>query len=375
MIKNLNFIDIVRYFYSLSNFKKNEKIPIFDFHVDTFLNLLDEIVNMINDIFDILSYFKVSTKGLMNFLVFILLIFVAVSHFKKELGPDCEKGFSRFFVAFLAFLMFSTFFDFGYSLTIKIMWDQYLNGIIPDYVYYDTKDILWGISYGLGFLNKFIAFILLFSAIEIKLLNKKSNFKFLIFAIIFLVGIFLFAIANIVLYYTIGDPYLYFTEVGLGYQISKLVLDILTNLNYIIIAIAIRILLRKTGNENESLKVYTKSISIGVLFLFNLHSIVQIFQNVRYFIKYIFNSNGYFVYNDLLDLISYGLFFLSSLLFIIGIIVLTLGAIKTLSVPLTFSKPKSVIKKIPRKVANKCSECGAPIPVGVEFCTNCGHHL
>lgn len=316
-------------------------------------------------IFEFLSYSKVGTEGIMNFLVFILLIVVIVSNMKKELAPDCKKGFSKFFVAVLVFLMFSTFFDFAYSLTYKIMYDLVYNGELDYFDFYYTIRILWGVTYGLSFLNQFIAFILLFSAIEIKLFNKKSNFKFLIFAIIFLVGIFLFTIANIVLYYTIG---------GLGYQISRLVLAVLTSLNYIIIAIAIRVLLRKTGKENESLKVYTKSISIGVLFLFNLHSIVQIFQIVRSFISYIFYSNEYFVYNDLLNLIFYGLFFLSSLLFIIGIIVLALGAIKTMSVPLTFSKTKGV-KGIPRKIANSCPKCRAPIPAGAEFCTNCGHHF
>ena len=321
---------------------------------------------MINDIFDFLSYLKVSTEGLMNFLVFILLILIIAKNMKMELAPDCKKGFSKFFVAVLVFLMFSTFFDFCYSLTYKIMSDLVVSGELDFFDFYYTMRIVWGVTYGLAFLNKFIAFILLFSAIEIKLLYKKTNFKFLIFAIIFLIGIFLFTVANIVISYTIG---------GMGYQISRLVLDVLTNLNYIIIAIAIRILLRKTGKENELLKVYTKPISIGVLLLFNLHSIVKIFQIVRSFISYIFYSNDYHVYNDLLNLIFYGLFLISSLLFIIGIILLSVGAIKTMSVPLTFSKQKGGIKKIPRRVVNSCPECSNPLPAGAEFCTNCGHHI
>ena len=319
------------------------------------------------DIYEFMSYSKVGIEGLMNFLVFVLLIVVGVSNLKKELGPDCNKGFKRFFVAFLIFSMFSTFFNFAYSLTEIIMRGLVESGELDIYDYFYTIHIVWGITYGLAFLNQFIASILLFSAIEIKLLNKKSKFKFLIFAIIFLGGIFLFTIAQIVLYYTIG---------GLGYQISWLVLAVLTNLNYIIIAIAIRILLKKTAKENESLKVYTKSISIGVLFLFNFHSIVQIFQNVRNLISYIFYSYDYYEYSDLLIWIFYGLFFLSSLLFIIGIIVLAVGAIKTMSTPLTFSRQKGAkgAKEIPRKDINSCPECGAPIPPLAEFCTNCGHH-
>ncbi len=315
---------------------------------------------------ELLSYSKVTLDGLMNLLVFILLIVVVVKIMKKELAPGCKKGFSKFFIAFLVFLMFSTFFDFAYSLTDKIMYDLLIASEIDFYDFYYTMNIVWGVTYGLSFLNQFIAYILLFSAIEFKLLNKKTKFKFLIFAIIFLVGIFLFTIAIIILSYTIG---------GMGYQISRLVLGVLTSFNYIIIAIAIRVLLKKTGKENESLKVYTKSISIGVLLLLNFNSIIHIFQNVRIFLSDLFDLYGYFDYNALLNMISYGLFFLSSIIFIIGIIVLTMGAIKTMSVPLAFAKEKGTAKKIPRKTARTCSQCDAPITPGSDFCTNCGNHF
>ncbi|MHA1719003.1 MAG: hypothetical protein ACTSXK_05730 [Promethearchaeota archaeon] len=68
-----------------------------------------------------MDYLTIGINGLMNFLVFILLIVVAVSNSKKELNPGCKKGFKRFFVAVLVFLMFSTFFELAYIITKKIM--------------------------------------------------------------------------------------------------------------------------------------------------------------------------------------------------------------------------------------------------------------
>ncbi len=322
------------------------------------------MINMIlMEIDELLEYLRIGTNGLMVFLVFILLIVVGVSNLKKEIGLECKKGFSRFFVVVLVFLMFSTVFDFGFSLTNKILSNQvdWRDPYSISY-FYNTIRMIWGITFGLGFLNKLIAFLLLFISIEIYLFKRKTKGKFIILGIVLLGGTFIITLVKIALYYSIG---------GIGSAITNLTVGVLTSLNYIILAIVIRILLKKTAKENESLKVYTKSISIGVLFLFNLHSIVQIFQDVRIFISYMFDSYDFYEYVDLLNLISYGLFFLSSLLFIIGIIVLSVGAIKTMSTPLNFSRKKGE-KGIQRKSINTCSECGAPISPGVEFCTNCG---
>ena len=92
--------------------------------------------------------------------------------------------------------------------------------------------------------------------------------------------------------------------------------------------------------------------------------------------------NSYYEYNELLILLSYVLFFFPSLFFIIGIIALSIGAIKTMFVPLTFSKDKGVEgfqpkseERIPPISAIYCRECGGSIPPGVEFCTNCGQKI
>ncbi|QEE16287.1 zinc ribbon domain-containing protein [Promethearchaeum syntrophicum] len=322
------------------------------------------------NIYEFLDYAIIGILGLMNFLVFILLIVVGVSNFKKALGPDCKKGFSRFFVAFLVFLMFSTFMDFAYSLTYKIFYIQTVENEFYSVGYFNyIVNTIWGITYGLGVLNKLIAFLLLFSAMEIKLFNKKSKWKFGILTVILLGSIFIMEIVKITLRFTIG---------GIGSAITTLTVGVLSSLDYIILAIAIRYLLKRTGKENESLKVYTKPIAIGVLFLFNFNSIIQILQYIRGFIDYFFNINSYYDYDELLYWINIGLFFLTSLLFIIGIILLAVGAIKTMSVPLTFSKKKGV-KGAPRQAVNKkqntCPSCNTPLPPGAEFCTNCGNHL
>ena len=184
------------------------------------------------DIYDIYSYFMITTDGLMNILVLVLLIVVINSNLKKELGPDCKKGFSNFFIAFLVFLMFSTFFDFAYSLTYKIISDLIEAGEMDHSTYWTIIPIISIAKFWLDFLNTWNAFILLFSSMEIYLFYKKSHWKFMILAIILQIGTFLLFILNIV----IGGLLNF-----MGSFITQLIVDILINFNYIIIGIVILI--------------------------------------------------------------------------------------------------------------------------------------
>ena len=88
--------------------------------------------------------------------------------------------------------------------------------------------------------------------------------------------------------------------------------------------------------------------------------------------------NGNYDNGNTISLISWSIYILSNVISIIGIIVLSLGAIKTMAVPLTFSREKGA-KGSPRKIVNKmpksCPSCEASLPPGAEFCTNCGNHL
>ncbi len=119
-----------------------------------------------SSIFGILDYIRIGTEGLMDLLVFILVIFVAVSIKKKELEPDCKKGFSKFFIVFLTFLMFSVFVDFAFSLTYRILLNLAISGGIEDFNLSYYISIFSLITYVLSFLNKWIAYILLFSSIS-----------------------------------------------------------------------------------------------------------------------------------------------------------------------------------------------------------------
>ena len=298
--------------------------------------------------------------GLMIFLLFILLIVVAVKTMKEELRPDCKKGFSKFFIAFLLFIMFSKVFMFANNLTYTIF-------IELEYPLSSLAIVLL-ITSILGLLNQGVANILLFISMEIYLFNKKSKWKFGILVLILQFGSFLLFIIKIFLPGLFGSY--------LGYFINFLIVDILRALNFIIIGIAIIILLRKTAKVNDFLREYTKLISVGVILLF---IIVPIFGQLMAIISFIINLYVYpdpnLIMINIFGWIFMGLFILSSLISMIGMVVLSVGALKTMSVLLTFSKQKGVIKKIQRKVANSCSECGAPIPAGAEFCTNCGHHF
>ncbi|QEE16290.1 zinc ribbon domain-containing protein [Promethearchaeum syntrophicum] len=325
---------------------------------------------MIN-IFDIFSYIRIGIDGLIVVLVIILLIFVAVRIKNVELGPDCKKGFTKCFIAFILFILFSTFLDFAYSLTYRILTDLAESGAID---YYEITFILGIFSIataGLGFLNNWIAYVILFSSMEIFLFNKKSKGKFGILAILLQIGSFILLIIEIVISAILGDY--------LGIQITNLVVNVLINFNFIIIGIVILILLGNTAKENQLLRNYTKMMSAGVILLL---IIVPIFNQLVYVLNFISNLlawNGYFFDNIIIrNGISWGIGFLSSLCFIIGIIVLSLGAIKTMTVPLTFSREKAA-KGSPRQILNhqlnSCPSCGTSLLPGAEFCTNCGKHL
>ncbi|MHA1474093.1 MAG: zinc ribbon domain-containing protein [Promethearchaeota archaeon] len=320
---------------------------------------------LLQTISEIFYFIKMAMDGLMSFLVFILLIVVAVNNIKKELGPDCKKGFSRFFIAFLFFLMFSPFIDFAYLLTFRIIVSLRDAGEIDYVIFLQILLTSLSVNRWLRFLNKWIAFILLFVSMEIYLFNKKSKWKFGILALVLLFGSLLLFIIDYFIPNLLGL---------IGVLISSLIFELLINFNYIIIGIIILILLRKTAKENDSLLEYTKSLSIGVILLLIVIPLFNQLIEISYFVDRMLKLDGNLVFDELNDWIYRGLYLLSSLLFIIGIIILTVGAVKTMSVPLTFAKGKKA-KVIARKVPNSCPDCGAPIPIGVQFCTNCGHKL
>ena len=202
---------------------------------------------------------------------------------------------------------------------------------------------------------------------ELFLFNKKSKFKFLILAIVLLSGTFLMTLTKLILYYTVG---------GLGYIITSMVVEISIGFNYLILGIVSLILLGKTAKEDENLKLYKNSMSSGIIFLFILFQLIYPIKFIVYLVYYL-TGFPYEIYYWVFQ----GEFFLTSLFFIIGIILLSVGARKTVLVPLTFSREKKgkITKRNPTQSVyakkNTCPKCGAPIPSGAEFCTSCGNHI
>ena len=322
-------------------------------------------------IFDIFSYVGIGIEGLVIALILILLIYVGVTTTKKELGPDCKKGFIKFFIAFLLFIMFSKFLELVYSAVSLILRGMAESGAIDFYYYSSTIGIISLITLGLGFLNNWIAYVLLFSSMEVYLFNKKTKWKFIILVLILQFGSFILMIAGIFLPSLMGS--------FLGYIITNLVVNVLIEFNFIIIGIVILILLGKTAKENNLLRGYTKTLSAGVILLLIILPILNQVGIILNFISGLSMWNGYGMeYSSIIGIISWCLGFLSNIFFIIGIIVISLGAIKTMSVPLTFSKEKGA-KGSPRKIinyqSNTCLNCGTSLQPGAEFCTNCGNHL
>jgi len=254
---------------------------------------------------------------------------------QKTLEPGCSKNFSILFVIYLVLLLFSTI-----------------------------------IGYFIWVTNKSLIYILLSISMEIYLFHKKSKWKFGILATVLLSISIVLSITNFVLPFILTN--------SLAIVISNVVVAVVTSFNYIVIGIVILNFLRKTAEENLSLKIYTKPLSIGVVFIFIIQSLFTPIFSITYLISGFVPTVSYEIYIFLF----YGTTALANLFFIIGIIALSIGAIKTMFVPLTFSKDKGVKgfqpkseERIPPISAIYCRECGVSIPPGLEFCTNCGQKI
>ncbi len=373
---------------------------------------------------NILSIINSAIFGLMNLSVLILVILTIKRTKNEELGSDCKKRFSKSFISFLLFLLFATFFDFAFSITQIILWEIYE---IHPYSS-DTIQIIWGIKSGLVFLNLFIAFILLFSSMEIYLFNKKSKWKFGILSILLLCGVFLLIILEIVMYYVypfrpynFPDEYVMVTY-SQTYAITRLVVVLSTNFIYLIIGIVAIVLLKKTAIKNELLRKYTNPLSKGIILFFIALPVLHQLESIITFINIMMIKNGSLSFNNNSYWFNLGIFFISGIVFIIGMIFLALGNIQTILVPLTFSRKKvvkygkieedvkygkneedvkygkieedvkyemveedvkyemveedikyeMVEEEVPRESEETCSECGALIPFGAVFCIQCG---
>jgi hypothetical protein len=329
-----------------------------------------------------LDIVSIAMYWLINFLVFILVIVTAVMTKKKDLEPNCKKGFAKYFIGFLIFLMFATFLDLAFYVTNTILNETYG----PGYYFSSIYRIIWGINYVTVFLNQFFAYILLFGSMEIKLFNKKSKGKFGLLSIILLCGALLFMLVEIVMYYIfpfrIYEINIFYSIITFSppYAITHMVVVILTNLNYLLIGILALVLLKKTKKKNELIGKYTTWLSAGLILLFIIIPIFNLIENILTFINYWFMINQISEENFTIitSLIIIGIIFLSMLIFLIGIILLSVGAIKTMSVPLSFSKEKGVkgtLRKKIGKTANFCQKCGTPVLTGTKFCKNCGKQI
>ncbi len=263
----------------------------------------------------------------MFLLVFILIIVVAVITMQKELEPNYNKGFSIFFIIYLILVMFS---------------------LIVGFLGFES--------------NNSFAHILFSFSLEIYLFHKKSKWKFSTTATILLSISIILKISNIAL-----TIFMY----GYGYYIASIVLIILISISNIILGIVILKFLGKTTEENQSLQIYTKPISIGVVFIFIIKSIITPFTPISFFIYRLQENYDYYEIYYWFSNVLYGF---SLLILLIGLIFLTMGAIKTMSVPLIFSKDKSV-KQIQPISTNFCPECGVPLQEGAQFCMNCGRSI
>ncbi|QEE16291.2 zinc ribbon domain-containing protein [Promethearchaeum syntrophicum] len=286
-----------------------------------------------------MSVLNLAIQILAILVLFILIILLGIVTLQKKLEPNCSKDFSIFSIINLACLMIS---------------------------------LIIGIFVNIPFveMNNTLFYLLLCISMEIYLFHKKSKWKFSLLTTILLCFSIIIWITDIILIFILwGD---------IESFIISAIVDILTSTIFIIIGIVILILLRNSAKENLSVKTYTKPFSIGIVILLIIKSLFMPILTITNLITHY----GDFEYDENFYLIIYGIIFIKHLLLIIGIIFIAIGTLKTMYVPLIFSKDKGKKVILPRKetrysppIIIYCPECGGPISPDTPFCTNCGHRL
>jgi len=281
---------------------------------------------ILQDLLSIISILNIAIRVLAILVALCLAILVGVVTLQKKLEPDYKKGFSISVVIYLILVMFS---------------------FIVGFFFIES--------------NNSFANILFSFSLEIYLFHKKSKWKFGILAAI-LLG---FSIILRIVFFALN----LFLHSFMAILIASIVIDVLLSLNNIILGIVILNLLRKTANENPSLKTYTKPISIGVVFIFIIKSLITSISSIPILILYLEENYDYF---ETYIWFEMGLTLFLSLVIVIGLIFIAIGALKSMNTPLIFSKDKGIKESLKREgiryspqAVIYCSKCGVSVSPNV----------
>ena len=281
---------------------------------------------ILQDLLSIISILNIAIRVLAILVALCLAILVGVVTLQKKLEPDYKKGFSISVVIYLILVMFS---------------------FIVGFFFIESN-------------NSFSNILFSFS-LEIYLFHKKSKWKFGILAAI-LLG---FSIILRIVFFALN----LFLHSFMAILIASIVIDVLLSLNNIILGIVILNLLRKTANENPSLKTYTKPISIGVVFIFIIKSLITSISSIPILILYLEENYDYF---ETYIWFEMGLTLFLSLVIVIGLIFIAIGALKSMNTPLIFSKDKGIKESLKREgiryspqAVIYCSKCGVSVSPNV----------
>ncbi len=265
--------------------------------------------------------------------VTIILVLLLVISKRKELKPDCEKGFLNGYMIYLGSVLFHRIIYYS----MQLINDHVL--MPQGYDIYDFPYFLFLVS--IEFINQslfLINNIILFYYIEKKLFYKKTKLKSFIVAILFQSLVYILNIIALFLSYLIlRNMYNY-----MNFLKYLLVIGIINNSLMIIIGIIFIALFILTTKEKPETRKYSILLSIGIVLIFIITPFISYGISMINYLdsKGAYEAEFYFFYNSPYSTVIAILNLSYSFLFGIGLIIFTIGAYKTTQVPLIFAKKK-----------------------------------
>ncbi len=285
------------------------------------------MVNMV-DLNEILYIANIFLPIFCNLFLFTLYLFLILSKNQKK---GCTRSFSWYFIIFLIMQILSDFF-------LKLGLMVSISGIS----YYIEIAIILHLSYIISFPVSMFGYIILFLGMETKLFSKKTKWIYTIISTLFYLFMLTVFVASffILNYWHYWSFYSSIQDPWLVYSIINLIANFILVINPILIGLFSIVLLLIFWYRNSSFGIFSIYLIFGIIVLFIISPGIQFIYQFIEFLSF----NGFVtIHSNISDLIIY-LPYISNLIKLFGVFLLSWGAFLKSVVPINSIKKKK--KKI-----------------------------